>query len=157
MLPQGGTKDGKDRLSAKPLLPHVYRQHGHLSHVCVTLHVQRHVRLPVEAFPTHLAAVWLLPGVCDAMLLQTGAVPEASTARVALKGRLPGVCAQVSQHVVVTAEGFPTLAAHERLLPSVDPHVRFQMFLTVKTLSAHFAHLPVSVGFQVDFQVFLRV
>lgn len=123
----------------------------------VALHVKSHVRLSVEAFPADLTAVWFLSGVCAAVLLQSGVVTETPAAGVTQVGLLTCVCPDVPHHVVSAVEGFPALAAEERLLPRVDPHVHLQVSLAVETLPAHFANFPVFVSFQVKFEVFLGV
>ena len=117
----------------------------------VTLHVQPHVRLPVEALPTHVTAVRLLPGVRAAVLLQRGVVAERASACVTQVGLLPRVGPDVSHHVVSAVEGLAALAAEEGLLPRVDPHVHLQVALTVEALAAHVADFPVLVSFQVKF------
>lgn len=117
----------------------------------MALHVKSHVRLPVEAFPADLTAVWFLPGVRAAVLFQGGVVAETPAADVTQVGLLSRVGPDVSHHVVSAVEGFTALAAEERLLPRVDPHVHLQVSLTVETLSAHFTNLPVFVSLQVKF------
>lgn len=123
----------------------------------MALHVQPHVRLSVEAFPTDLAAVRFDSRVRAAVLLQARLVAEASAADVAQKRFLPRVRPDVPQHVVSAVEGFPALIAQKRFLPGVNPHVHLQVSVPVETLTAHFADLPAFVSLQVTFQVFLRI
>lgn len=117
----------------------------------MALHVKSNVCLSVEAFTTHLTAVWFVPGVCATVLFQTGVVTETPTADVTQVRFLSRVCPDVSHHVMSAVEGFPTLTAQKRLLPRMDPYVHLQVWLTVEALAAYFTNLPVFVSFQVNF------
>lgn len=109
-----------------------------LTGVCVCVAVQ--VLQQVKAAAAHFAAVRLFPGVDDGVRFELCLFGETLPALWTLVGTLARVRAHVALHALPLAKSSATLAAGERLLPSVDTIVRLQVALGREGFPACRAH-----------------
>ena len=136
---------------------------AHFAHGPSLLLLQRRVLdLPRAVVATFflvgvLAVEVLLVHVNPQVALQGGVVVEALGADGAGVGLLPRVDADVSHHVVVAVEEFPTFAAVERFLSGVDPHVRRQRLGSTEALPTDAADFGFHVRLHVNSEALLRL
>ncbi len=97
----------------------------------------------------------LLVHVNKQVAFQGGVVIEAFATDGAGVRLFPCVYPDVSHHVVATVEGFSTLAAVERFLSRVDPHVRLQRAGGPETFPANAADFSLHVCLQVNSKALL--
>lgn len=95
----------------------------------VRVRVAVQVLQQVEAAAAHLAAVRLLPSVDDGVSFELRLFGETLPTLQTLVGTFACVRAHVALHALPLAESSATLAAGERLLPSVDTIMRLQVAL----------------------------